>query len=456
MTVIPKVQVDRAAFTTPAHADWKAHAEVVRRARFANSCLRDCIGLALIVLHERVGESVNVGPARFVPDEGLRWASIVDVPGETVSPSRNEVQWATVRPTTTRYGTPALARGDDQANVWNFCQFPYDRYETTDETGHRRVLRPSWRTLNPATKPQLFRVFNAINWAMTSYAVTTRRVWGKGRAACYKAMGVPADVEAAYKYGDGVFDKLVPSDEWMPVPYIGFDARHRDDLFDLSCHGLVYQNDVEREYNRMSVPLRAAFCDAVADGLAWRPTFAGRVDGIRQTTYAGARAIEVTVSGNQGESAVEFFSLEGVRGSRVKGATFEEGEPLAVETTRTPVPRQWHSMTLADKWQDVKRMFGPRLDVVLRTWFRRQAVFLTPDLVHYPVRLSGGAALAYAVDGSLYWDLAPAAAYYDDACDAMVFPPIPTKNWGDLRGTLAKVVPYDLGPWDREFVAKFG
>lgn len=439
----PRLNYD--AIQSPEHASWRAHREMCRSLPWAATGRRGCIGLALLIRTVTADSWTHVpagagGELTFVPDKTVAWASLVDVPcgGWTQTDGNREVAWATVRPSRLAYGMPCLASGDETAG-FDLRRFPFD--------AQAQGLRPSPDVLRPAEHLQLFRVFNDLNWAMTSFAAASMPEWSGLRPAVAAALGYDYDpTRQLFAYGGGVWDSLASPSLWMPKPYIAFPEYMKPAVHDRA----VYPAGVEEPF--YSAGLRAAFADAVGQYLSYHAPFSGHVSKAYREMYCGIPVLTLELSGDRGETETVRFFRDTVRPRKPLHSTFEAGEIIAEEATTRALPANWYAKPAMARFAtDVPRLI-PHYQAVIRLWFERQAVSLSPGLVHYPAQIASVAAKSAAVDGELFWEVRDALEYYVDESDALVFPPVPLGAWHQMSGFLPGDVKYDLTPADPRYV----
>jgi hypothetical protein len=347
--------------TTDVERDTRAyqqHRALVRAIDFQEVGNRGCFGLALVVDSTTQDSWVRHGEQMFLSDKVVRWASLVDVPAghfQLTGPPR-EVHWATVRPTTVRCGVPLLARGEETLK--------------TDF----RLIPGSFGAINPADRPQLFRVFVALEWAMTTTAFHHRHPWVPHREHLLRALNVPKEdaAEPIYLFGGDAYSTIQRPSDWMPRAYVGFPEDRRDWLFDRTTRHPGWEEPAYPE------GMRRAFVASLADRLRHAAPFAGRVTGVRPVVYRGVNALRVELTGERGEVDVSLFS----RGAEVRrrGETLAYGDTVGLEPHGLPA-------AASDKpglvWKAVTKTVGARnVDDLMRLWFDRHVVELEPGLVH--------------------------------------------------------------------------
>jgi hypothetical protein len=422
---------------SPEQGVWLAHRKATLRTRGRPTSGRGCFGLALVVASATTdtwvavgGDGAAEGGRVFVADRDVAWASLVDVPERHFRTRHpGPTHWATVRPTAVRYGMPALAYGGEGRTGWDFRYFPFDPVSRRVD-GVVTTVRPGMDALCPADHPQLFRVFNCLEWAMTAHAAPD-------------AMASAADnPRLAHVVGAPYLSAALPS-QWVPRAQLGFAEADLGRLYD----AVVRPRADAPPYWPGSWQRLTA--DALGDGMAYRPPTAGRVVDVDYARKVrGGRVLAVTVETRYGREEVLFGGREAVA-YRLAGEDFEAGEPVAADTTA----RYGRGRSVTQRWhEDLPRVFGrERFDLGLRCWFDRQTVRLADGFVHLPAELASPAARDLA-SGPIYWDVTPCLDYFREDCDAFVFPPVTCRYWANLRGRLPGEVAYDLTPADARFL----
>lgn len=466
MPIHTKPLIDYASFTSADHVSWKLHrkAGLLVRPDLAES--RHCIGLGLVVDATTDDSWVHRGNAVLLPDKCLRWATIVDVPGRAfVARSRTvSHHLATVRPTTIQFGSPRLTRHSEGPPCWDFREFPFD--DAPAKRGNKTVtIRRRDTTLSPREYPQLFRLFNAMEWAMTSTAFATLPGWARKQEEFYKLIKLspaPGD-RGVFLFGEG-FNLVgeepkaasdIPHPEtWMPEPYVAYREQDVPYLFDvITSRPLNPDEDFQ-----IPVGLRDAFLDALGDNLAYHAKFDGRVEKVEVKSFydfkpGNVRTLlayhEVTLSGDCGEHEVIRVGY-GTNKVMLKDKTFKAGDLIVEDHIFNVGDREaWKTMWAGDRW--TLALAGIPYDHLIphiRMWFERQGVHIMPGTVHFPHRIAHAAAYRGAVDRDLMWDVRQATQYFRNDCECFVFPPILIDNWDDFSGTLPGDVPYDFAPTD--------
>jgi hypothetical protein len=431
----PATQAQAKPRRSPERDDWRAHQGLTTIIHRDEAGYRGCLGLALII--NSVGaDSYATSPTgpggtelTFVPDRTVSWASMVDVPvGYFLNPAgKREVHWATVRPTTVRFGMPALA--------------------ARTETHQSDFRAPDHYDVEYRT--QLMRVFNALEWAMTTTAFAFRQSWRPKRNALAKALGYKFDPnQPLLKFGGGLYDGVARPHQWMPKAYIGFPEHLRDRVYDRATR-LPGPQQATIAY---SVGLREAFVNAMGQYLGYRAPFAGRVTSVRREVYCNIPVLTFTLDGDCGEHEVVRFFRETCRVRKVERTRFAPGDVIAEEGFNAALPEDWYDRCPAARWDRWTWKLVPhRMDAVMRLWFDRCGVRLVDGLVHFPTQMASVAAVSTAVDDELFWEISDCMEYHADDCDAIVFPTVQIRNWYDMKGWLPGDVAYDLTPNDARF-----
>jgi hypothetical protein len=420
---------------------WHDHARLLATVPKSEAGFRGCLGLALVVDSTHSDSWVEVDRRLFLPDWTLRWASLVDIPRIyfRLNEKPRPVQWASVRKTSLHFGRPVLRRS------------PARGWDLVPEPGSGAL-----DSIDPRTDPQLFRVFNALNWAMTSTAYHFRERWQHRRDDFYRAAGLerPAGGGMALLFGEEPQGGLAPPEAWMPMAYVGFDEALAERLFDLAtCVGMLNNDASSRCYPEA---FQEAFLDALdADMLAYPAPFPGRVAQARPASHHGMPVLEVRLEGDEGQRAVARFS----RQARLKvraGQRVHQGEEVGRE--RLDLPQRWKR---AKNWTSLRwNMLLPRavarvapFDDYVRLWFERQILRVKPGFVHVPSGLVTLATVGASDEAELFWDVGHCRTYYREDCEAFVFPTIRLRYWDALRAALPGCVYADFTPDDRRFTS---
>lgn len=437
-------QIEYEKFDSPEHQSWKNHRELTLKVSGDAAGYRGCIGLSLVIDATTINSWIDNLDRRFAPDSTIKWVSLVDIPSgnfRQAALGRREIHWGTVRPTTTKFGVPMLARKTEE-RAWDFRGFPHDTLPGVQTS-------VSGDTLSPSKYPQMFRVLNALDWAMTSTAFHFRHDWKPKRKAFYDQLEIPFQEETkTLLFGEATYDGVARPLDWMPRAYLAFPESVRPNLFTRATQPAMGQNLPPFYTDGMKV----AFVEAMGDYLGYRVNFGGKVHSITPTKTHGIPTLTVQLRGDRGESATVVFHRDAVV-RKASGTKFKRMDTIAEERFVKPVPEDWYDrnwFTRWDKW--VSKMIPGRLDAYLRLWFDRQALSLLPGMIHLPAQISSIAALGSAIDSALMWELDSALEYYRTDCDACIFPTIQISRWDQLSGVLPGDVHYDFTPSDRRFL----
>lgn len=464
MPIHTKPLLDYTKYDSADHVSWKLHRKAGKLVPPGVAATRGCMGLGLIVDTTTEDSWIEHRDTVMLPDRGIRWATIVDVPGHAfVAKGRNTLHHlATVRPTTIQFGSPRLTRHSEGPPCWDFREFPFD--EDRVQSGNKTVtLKRRPTTLSPTAYPQLFRLFNAMEWAMTSTAYAVNRHWRKYREEFYKLLDTyPAGPQdrGVFLFGGGMCGEGEPAPAtdiphpatWMPTAYLAFREQDVKHLFDVITNRPVQEDD---EDFKIPVGLRDGFLEALGDNLAYRAKFDGRVERVVKAMYYGVHTHEVTLVGDRGEREMIRVGQD-TNKVHLTSKTFKEGD-LIVEDHVLDVTcedmggslENWRDMWAGDRW--TLAMAGIKYDHLIphmRMWFERQGSHILPGMVHFPSHLANAAAFRGAVDRDLMWDVKASMEYYRNDCESFVFPPILTEKWDEFAGTLPGDVPYDFAPTD--------
>jgi hypothetical protein len=432
---------------------WKTHRKLVRAIEEDEAGYRGCIGLGMIINSTNADSfktfaSTDGNAKIFMPDNTIAWASIVDIPIGyfKLKHGKREVHWATVRPTSQKFGMPQLAFGTESFS-FDFRSFPFD--PTRVRLGKNVTdMIPSHDTLQPHQHPQLMRLFNALNWAMTSTAFTFRKTWKPQRELLAKALDRDFKPDQRLlAFGDGVYDSVARPQQWMPRAYIAFPY----DLWDEVYHRATRATGSADMLPVYSQGLREAFVDAMGKNCEYVSRFAGTVSSVEKIKYRGMTVLEFQLKGDRGEHETVRF-LESCMIHKGRRTRFEAGEVIAEDKYKVNLPDDWYEISHRERWdRHISRLLVGKLDHVCRLWFERCGIVLEDGFVHFPSQIASLAALSGAVSGSLYWDVTDAMEYYREDCDAIVFPTLQMRNWHELSGALPGDVMYNFTPNDRRY-----
>lgn len=432
---------------------WKQHRKLTRAIEEDEAGYRGCIGLAMLV-NGTTSDSWKSfmqpdGHSKmFMPDNTISWASMVDVPIGyfKLRHGKREVHWATVRPTTQKFGMPQLAFGTE-SYAFDFRSFPFD--PTRVRMGkHVTDMIPTFDTLQPAQHPQLMRVFNALEWAMTSTAFTFRKTWQPQRQLLADALDREYNPnQKLLAFGDAIYDSVARPNQWMPKAYIAFPYAMWDEVYDRATRA-TGSSDMLPVYSQ---GLRDAFVDDMGHNCEYVARFAGIVDSVERVKYRNMWVLEFQLKGDRGEHDTVRF-LEACTIHKGRRTRFKAGDRIAEDKYKQPLPEDWYSISHRERWDRwIARLLVGKMDHVCRLWFERSGVVLEDGCVHFPSQISSLAALSGAISGSLYWDVTDGLEYFKEDCDAIVFPTVQIRNWHNLIGALPGDVTFDFTPDDQRF-----
>lgn len=431
----------RSEHQTPEHAQWRAHRQLLQSIPSDDAGYRGCIGMSLLI-RELTEDTLHVEllgtphEKMFMSDKSMAWATITDIPVGyfDLGTSARNVHWTTIRPTTVKFGVPVLARGTE-GEGWNFHKEP--------------VPHPTCIDIFDSTKVQLFRVFNAIDLAMTSTAFMFRGSWKHKRSEFNAFLKQDKHKKnSSLVFGDGLYDAVDPPSEWMPKPYLAFKAFQHHDLFDRVTRQTLAIETVPC----YPANLRQAFVDALGECLEYRAKFSGKVKSVEEREHNGIPVLSVLLAGDRGErNIVRFYRPTAVLRKRA-GQRFKEGEVLGEERLDIQLPKNWYDKSVKERW-DVWtwKLVPQRLDNVMRFWFEREAVFLAHDRVHYSSQLAAAAALSSSIGTDLMWDVSAAMNYFREDIDACIFPTVQLRHWDHLSGVFENDIAYDFHPSDSRY-----
>lgn len=436
------------AMTLEEQEAWKCHREIVYEVPADIAGYRGCIGFG-IVLDKVTPDTwlTRPGNKTFLRDADIRWATLTDIPSGyfRLDNRKREVHWATLRRTDRVFGVPALLRGQEGKNAWDFRVIP-----RTEEDEKLNRISHYPHAMRVDRHPQLTRAFNAIEWAMTSVAFSERKAWNPGRSLFTKAYGGENATDSPlYVFGGDTVRTHCPRvHEWMPQAYIGFAANtDKTMMFDRCVYPLA-RTAMPPQY---SDAFRGAAVDAAADDFFYRAPFKGVVKSLVRETYRGVPAFRIELAGDLGESAVVRFPRETADLRKGEGTSFATGDVIASDRLVKTKPQGWEAATRAEKWLRLKDAGGEHLLATLRCWFDRQMEELVDGFYHWPLALVEPMAVASSAESDLFWQAGEALEYYQEDCDTLVLPPIPIRKWYELEGTLPGAVRYDLHPASEQY-----
>jgi hypothetical protein len=417
---------------SPEQKDWARHRSVLRAVDRKFVGCRGCFGIALVTDVTTQDSWVKAGHRLFASNDDVCWATMVDIPEGRFAGIRREVHWASVRRAKMPFGVVSLCH---EERGWDFRSAP-------EEKGER-----SRGVLSPTAHPQLFRVFNKVEWAMTSTAFAFRRPWKPLRPVFHAAMGKTSlGSKDLLLFGPGEMGEVERPRAWMPRPYFGFPDSWVDDLYDRVTrpHG-----DPE---GPASYPPTLSEAFVVSLNAPYTARYAGAVKSVDVETYHGFECLVFTLAAHEGGEEVVRFNKQHAIIKKAAGEPFLEDEVIAEENYK--LPGNWDNVPSEKRWE---RLF-PNLvgaehrDAAMRVWFERQFYFLDQDHFYVAAALAAPAA-AVAPDSLLRWDVGRSMPYFDESCDAFVFPTIATSHWDVLSGILPGNVAYDFFPKDPRFNA---
>jgi hypothetical protein len=371
----------------------------------------------------------------FVPKCEVRWVSLMDVPGYSFRIARPpEVHWAAVHRTKIRFGMPTIAGKPDLA--FNIRTDP-------------KYAIPASGYGDGQQQPDLFRVFNALNWAMTSTAFAYREAWVGKRQDLDAAIGKEFRASPrALLFGENHHDSLVAPAVWMPRAYLAFNNRHWDRIFGWATKSWLANG-------RLHYPdaVKQQFCADLGKSMPVQVPFSGRFVGAFRTLFHGLPTFDLAFElGHSGRRVLRVCQHAKVLVRQSQAV--KEGETIATEGL--VLPPIWNNLRLQEQWNvaSPKLVRRGHFDAWVRLWFERQFLELEKGLVHVRSDLAATAACGHAVTDRTCWDLSPAMEYYDEALEAFVFPPIRIKKWWNLAGVLPGEIVYDFTPADSRFIPR--
>lgn len=392
------------------HKHWVKNARAYAELPLHSRNYRGYFGLALVLASTSDSAWTKLGNDRlFVPNQQMEWVTLVDA----VRADGRVARWGAVRPMSIRYGMPVLGY-DSSAKSWDLAFPPFDSATIFSPYGNQRLC-PTAETLSPNNFPQLFRVFNQLNRAMTS------------------AAKVDAGLVQNFFYGEHRTADLPRVETWMPRPYVAFKYDMRGQVFD----HLVQVHNSSPVYPDN---LLKAFTAALPLNLEYKATFSGKIHSISVVSTSHGRSINVRLSGDRGEHRVISFCGRTASLNLRANARFEAG--VVIGTERIELPDNWFELGLSAQMDIAiaKNRHEPNL---LRFWFEREGIDLKASFRHWPASLVGTVALTHGVDSDLSWDLGDITRYFHDKSDSVIFPPVPVNSF---TGNLLDVA-YDLTPW---------
>jgi hypothetical protein len=416
-----------AAKGTAEQESWKAHRKFVRENVSVDACgYRACIGIAMLSLGgEIIALPDGDGIRTFVANNDAKWLTLVDVPvGHwTLHAEKREVHVAAVRQAERKFGLPFLTSVEHE---YDFRKYP--------------CVGSAVDTVDPSDL-QAFKVFNALERAMTSTACHFRQEWAGTKPAWKDFSG--SDVPFAF--GESGKTNFERPQLWMPRPFFGFPYQDKSKIFD-RVTGIGVARPV---YPR---GLLVRFVEALEGNLAYYAKFNGQVAEVTRTSHCGQRTLMLRLVGERGEQ--DFVPLHEASAVLHKGLgeRFEFGDAIAIQAVQRGLPSRWRNMNFENKCDHIQEL--PEFHHIARTWFEREAISVLPGVVHYPSQIAG-LAVTQSLDVELYWELRKASiAYVRDDCEALIFPTIQIAKWDELTGVLPGEVNYDFTPKDTRFIPR--
>lgn len=425
---------------------WKCHREIVFGVPPDIAGYRGCIGLAMLL--DKVTSDTWIyrpGNRTFLNDSDIRWASLTDIPSGyfRLENRKREVHWATLRKTSRVFGMPALLRGTEGGEAWDFRVIPRT---ANDEA--KRHIDPYPHAMRADQYPQYTRMFNAIEWAMTSVAFSERKAWSPGRELFAKAYNGSPESPLYVFGGDSVRSHCPRVHEWMPQAYIGFTPDFaRSGMFNRCVYPLA-RTALPPRY---SDAFRGAAVDAAAEDFRFLAPFSGVVKALLRETYDDVPVFRIELAGERGESTIVRFPRETAELRKGEGTSFNHGDVIASDKLVKTKPQGWDTATRAERWTLLRDAGGPRLLTTLRSWFERQMEELVDGFHYWPLALVEPMAIAASDNAGLFWQASEALEYFREDCGALVLPPIPIRKWYELEGTLPGAVRFDLHPASEKY-----
>ncbi len=455
MTVKQHKKIDFDSVDSPEHKVWKEHRELLLNVPAEVAGFRGCIGIGLLITGTTGDSWIEKLNRIFLPDDTLRWVSLVDVPSDFIRLSGNrmrEVHWASCTRTCNTFGMPHLISGEMGVTAWDFRTFPFDEAPAELPGGGKTTVYREADVLSPSQEPQLFRCLNGIEWAMTSTAFHYRAPWRTRRAHFYRAASRDYDpAETLLLFGERECSRVDRPAVWMPRAYLGFPESIADSLYEK----VIYRATGTEVTPNYPYSLRQSFVDDMPGGSPYQARYDGQVVDVKRATYHGLPVLCFLLESKDGTQRDTVRFSQRARVHRPKWAEFKEGEVIAAETWN--LPDHWSDRPLEKRWATyVADLLGDRLCAFIRIWFERQAFRLRPGFLHMPSELVARAALSDADPSQLFFDVNRAMPYYQEACDSFVFPTLTIRAWDHLLGVLPGDVAYDLMPRDERLCLKSG
>ena len=209
-------------FDSEEHRLWKRD-RVLRQKIPMRHVWRGCLGLA-ILLHDVERTEYPTDHHALVPNETMTWLALRDIPRNhfpaVPAMNRREVQYVNTAQATLRYGMPVLDFTEQVRDAWDLRFMPFGRYQRTSNASVADTLFGCGDVLNSDDRPLEFAVLNRLNSSMTRYAFAALDARGRAMHQAWAKLR---------PNGLATFTPQ-PVSQWMPRPYLAFDARHEKAL----------------------------------------------------------------------------------------------------------------------------------------------------------------------------------------------------------------------------------
>jgi hypothetical protein len=428
---------------SPEHELWRAHRRLLKTIPVEEVGYRGCVAMAMVVEDSGMSHGIEWGGGvSFIANRDALWLTLQAMPRSfwRTAPNR-PVDLAVVRRATSRFGMPSLNQHGVQA-MFDFHRMPFDAVQCGDET-----VTPDAETLNSGSNEHWFRVFNALEWAMTTTAFAYRTKWAKYRTALCNLLKIEQNNTPYLMFGDGVYDKVQHPMYWMPRPYLAFPAGIRSELWNRST-----QRSVGSDHRHYTNSFKLAFIADLEKGLPITAPCDGRLVAIRRDQFKYDLPVLQLVFHDAKFKEHSVFVHKRATLTMLKGAVVHRGQQVGTEACRE-LPQNWNELGLYARWEVVmKHALSQLPESHLHLWFDRQLYSLTKKFVHVDASLCALAALGNAVDDRLYWEIGKAMPYFNSTVEAFVFPTVRISTWDHLRWSLPGDVEVDLLPDDPRFV----
>lgn len=414
---------------------WANHEELMGRNEISEfeRGFRGCAGLALWLDDDFLP---GTGKRRFLPAANARWVTLVNIPpNHFFQRHERAVSWVAVYNTTIRRGLPHFGSETELGDYDRHClnlklnsKFALDGYDY--DCADRKHAKER--------EPQLQQIASALNWAMASAAFYYRSSW-RDKAAAYKSfVGVNVRSNDFLLLGSARYHPEVTNNRfWSPKPLLGFhNTVSRDRLWDLLTTQIGFKG---RDYYPK---LRSEFVEDLRLRRELCAPFSGRLTKVVQMK-AGRRFVFATKPTeadqygpqNDGKRHLDVGLL--ADGHVRRDVKF--GQPLFLEQPIAAVEE-----ASGDGWEETVRFFGENLDQAMRAWFDWQCLEIIPGVYHVPARIAAYArsnqngaessgAIDLADDSLMLFDLSESMNFFNDYCEAFIFPPLRMNGWSDFR-----------------------